>query len=103
MLISLTTIKTHLQLDKTPDSDLDAYLEGLYDAALDYCEQYLGREIPWNTSTASEVFPASIQRAMLLLIGDYHENREGQALGQSYSTNPAVEKLLHFHRTGLGI
>lgn len=103
MLISLATIKTHLRLDPEADSDIDAYVEGLYDAALDYCEQYLGRDIPWNTDSESEVFPASVRQAMLLLIGDYHENREGVVVGTIVAVNPTVERLLHFHRTGLGI
>lgn len=103
MLISLSTIKHHLRLDQEADSDLDAYLEGLYDSALEYCEQYLGRDIPWSTDSESEIFPASVKHAMLLIIGDMHENREGQIVGTIIATNPAVVNLLHFHRIGLGI
>ena len=40
---------------------------------------------------------------MLLIIGDLYENREGQFIGVSQATNPMVEKLLHFHRKGLGV
>jgi hypothetical protein len=99
MLISLATIKTHLRLDTEADSDTDAYLEGLYDAAADYCEKYLGQALP----TDSDGLNSSVRAAMLLIIGDLYENREGQVVGQSFSENETVTNLLHFHRTGLGI
>lgn len=99
MYISLATIKTHLRLDPDADSDTDAYLEGLYDAAADYCEKYLGQALPVDTDGLNP----SVRAAMLLIIGDLYENREGQVVGQSFSVNETVTNLLHFHRTGLGI
>ena len=104
LLIPLDTIKTHLRLPLGADSELDVELERLHDVALDYCEQYLGREIPWAVADSSETFfPKSVEQAMLLLISEYYENREQHVIGASVAELPTVTRLLHFYRIGLGI
>lgn len=102
LLIPLDTIKSHLRLPLGADSELDVELERLHDVALDYCEQYLGREIPW-TDGSKTVFPKSVEQAMLLLISEYYENREQHVIGASVAELPTVTRLLHFYRIGLGI
>lgn len=102
-MISLDEVKTHLRLDLEPDSELDPYLEMLLAAATDHASQYINRPIPWATDTSSEVFPDSLRAAILLIVGDLHENREGLIVGTSVARNPAVDRLLHFHRIGLGV
>ncbi len=42
--------------------------------------------------------PAAIRNAMLLLIGDFYENREAQIVGPSVSANAAVRNLLAPYR-----
>jgi len=54
MLITVHEIRDHLRLD---DDSHDGELRAMYAAALDYCEQYLERSIPWDTDTESQVFP----------------------------------------------
>ena len=103
MLISLREIKYHLRLPLEADSDLDPYLDGLYGAALDYCRQYLSREIPWSTETESAVFPDAVRSAMLLIIGDLYENRERVVVGTITATIPTADAMLHFYRDGLGV
>lgn len=44
-----------------------------------------------------------IKAAILLVLGDLWENREGQFVGVATSVNPTVERLLHYHRRELGI
>ncbi|MCK2183509.1 head-tail connector protein [Halomonas getboli] len=106
MLIPLATIKTHLRLDPDPDSELDAELERLLDVAVEYASQYLGRPIPWDdpdTSSSEAILPASVQQALLILVGEYFENREQHIVGSIIQENQTVVNLLHFHRVGLGI
>jgi len=100
-VMTLDKIKMHLRVD---GGSQDEYLESLGDAAEDYAAQYLGRSIPWLDAQGAEVpVPASIKSAMLLIIGDLYENREGQIVGMSRADNPAVDRLLHFYRVGLGV
>ena len=71
---------------------------------MSHASQYIDRPIPW-TDQAGELVPAppDVKAAILLIIGDLYENREGLIVGTIVSTNPAVQNLLHFHRVGLGI
>jgi len=102
-VITLNQIKDHLRLEQD-DVSQDAHLEILNDAAEDYAEQYIGRSIPWQDSDGVEVpTPASVKAAILLLIGDLYEHREGQFVGVSSEVNPVVVNMLHFYRVGLGI
>ena len=107
MLIALVDIKRHLRLDPDPQYDVDQELTALLDAAVDHVSQFLGRPVPWedHTVTSSEVmvFPPSVRAAILLVIGDLYENREGQTAGVSYDQNPTLKSILHFYRIGLGI
>lgn len=106
MLIPLETIKRQLRLDTEPDSDLDPELERLLAVAVDHASQYLGRPIPWDdpeTSSSEALLPASVEQALLILIGEFFENREQHVVGSSIAENPTVERLLHPYRIGLGI
>ncbi|MCH4563349.1 head-tail connector protein [Halomonas sp. EGI 63088] len=105
-LIPLETIKLHLRLDTEPDSELDPELERLLEVAVDHAAQYLGRSIPWDdedTSSSEAILPASVQQAILILIGEYFENREQHVIGSIITENQTVQHLLHFYRVGLGV
>ena len=100
-VLTLDEIKAHLRLDGSED---DAQLTLLSEAAEDYAAQYLGRSLPWLDDLGAPVaVPASIRAALLLVIGDLYENREGAFVGVSRVDNPTVERLLHFYRVGLGV
>lgn len=111
MLISVETIKQHLRLDMDPDSELDVELERLYEVAVDYASNYLGRPIPWeaetedSSSSSSEtmIFPKAVEQAILILIAEYYENREQNVIGTITAELPTVQRLLHFYRVGLGV
>lgn len=103
MLIDVDDIKSHLRLNQDDDVDLDLELERLLEAAIDYVSQYINRPIPWSTSESSEVFPPSVKQAILLVVADLHENRQWQVSAGALNENPAVSRLLHFYRTGLGV
>lgn len=48
-------------------------------------------------------FPLAIKQAMLLVIGDLYQNREGQFVGVSATVNPTVMNLLTPYRVSMGI
>lgn len=102
-VLTLPEIKTHLRLDESETAE-DALLESLNEAAHDYASQYLGRPLPWlDDDGLPVVVPPSVRAALLLIIGDLYEHREGQIVGATIVDNPAVERLLHFYRVGLGV
>ncbi|SDS03303.1 Phage gp6-like head-tail connector protein [Halopseudomonas litoralis] len=103
MPILLSDVKIHLRLDPEPDADTDRELEGMLAAAIDNASQYINRPIPWVDEQGNEVFPPSVRAAILLIVGDLHENREGIITGTIVARNPTVERLLHFYRVGLGV
>lgn len=103
MIVSLEAVKAHLRLDPDPDSVVDAELEAMLAAAIDYVSNYLGRPVPWKDSQGEDVFPPSVRAAILLLVGDLHENREAVVTGTIVADNPTVHRLLHFYRVGLGV
>ena len=71
---------------------------------MSHASQYIDRPIPWANESGELVpVPPDVKAAILLIIGDLYENREGLIVGTNVATNPAVQNLLHFHRVGLGI
>lgn len=102
-VLTLDEIKEHLRLDLEETSQ-DAHLSLLSSAAEDYASQYLGRPLPWqDTQGVDMAVPFSVKAALLLTVADLFENREDTVVGASVSRIGAVERLLHFHRVGLGI
>lgn len=100
-VLTLEEIKAHLRLDGSAE---DAQLTLLSEAAEDYASQYLNRSLPWLDDLGAPVpVPTSIRAALLLVVGDLYENREGAFVGVSRVDNPTVERLLHFYRVGLGV
>lgn len=100
-VLTLEEIKAHLRVDGSAE---DAQLTLLGEAAEDYASQYLGRSLPWLDDLGAPVsVPASIRAALLLVVGDLYENREGVVVGTIVAVNPTVERLLHFYRVGLGV
>jgi len=106
MILTLDEIKTQLRLPLAADAELDAELVRMEAAAVDYATQYLGRDsIPWleDDGVTPAPVPESVRQALLLLVSDMFENREGQLTAGAYNTNPMLEKLMHCHRVGLGV
>lgn len=101
--MSLPTIEQiKVQLRMEPDEQapgLDDELQALLDDAVDYASQFLGRPIPWTEDSS---VPGSVRRALLLIVSDLFNNREGQFVGVTAADNPAVVRMLHFYRVGLG-
>lgn len=102
------------------DGSGDAQSYGLTDLQVDTVRNEIrpvaGGAWPWgsrvkievtagpNTGASPPVLPApSVVAAIKLVLGDLYENREGGAIGVSYSMNPTVKALLAQHRHGLGM
>lgn len=99
---TLTPIQTavdHLRLD---DADGEGpYVEMLLTVAESAVSQYLGRPLtPWSIDQASP--PPEVLHAVLLILADLYENRSAQT-DKPLSSNATVDRLLHFHRRGLGL
>lgn len=90
-MITLAEAKAHLRVDQ---DDEDTTIQLYIDAARDYIGKYI------NNSNYPAT--ASVKAAGLLVIGDLYENREG-AGEKVIIENPAVARLLHPYREGLGI
>ncbi|MEH6477722.1 MAG: head-tail connector protein, partial [Sneathiella sp.] len=64
-------------------------------------------QIEFSTGYSSEegaaALPSEIISAMLLLVSDLYENREGQFVGTISKINPTVENLLMPYRVGMGV
>ena len=101
-VVTLQQVKNHLRLCQH-DADENQHLELLIKAAVSHASQYLDRPVPWLDADGDPVpVPEDVQAAILLIIGDLYENREGQLVGQAINENRTVQNLLHFHRRGLG-
>lgn len=101
-MATLAQIKTHLKLEPA-DTSRDVELRLFIAAAIEYVESYTGVAITDEDGDLLDEVPFSITAAILLIVGDLDQNREGKIIGVSYSINPTVNNLLHFHRVGMGI
>jgi hypothetical protein len=75
--VTLATVKSHLKLEEA-DTEQDAYLRGLMTAASRRIEHFTGRKI---VETHSDLAPrdlALVVQAMLLMIGHWYSDREGE-------------------------
>ena len=95
--ISHDTLAEHLRIP--PDyTDRSLYL--YWGAAWEYVRAFTRKPWPETDPTvglSSIDAPASVNAAVLLLVGDLHENREAQGLERLHG-NPTVERLLWPHR-----
>lgn len=102
-MLTLGEVKMHLRIEGNENSE-DDYLNELIEAAHDYVQMYLGRDVPWQDEDGQDVpIPAGVKHAALLIIGDLYQNREAQFVGAIVAENRAADALLHFHRVGIGI
>lgn len=78
--VTLDDVKAHLRITGT---DEDALLTTYANAAEEYVTEVVD-VAPWDT----------IRVLILLLVGDFYENREAQ-VDKALSANPAVDRLLN--------
>lgn len=112
--VTLEQAKAHLLV--IHDSDDDLIMQNI-DAAEAYAANYMNRPaiednphctwlrnqpVPVVSSEPQDPVPKSVVQAILLLVGDYYENRTAQVT-TALTPNAAAENLLWFHRIGMGI
>lgn len=112
--LTLAEAKEHLAVVHDDDDDL---IQALIDAAESYAASYMGRsaitdsqECPWiggnDCISSSEAMPTTVPAAVLhaikILVFEFYENR-GQFSAGAVNENPTVQRLLSFHRVGLGV
>lgn len=94
--VTLAEAKAHLRvIGNDDDTQIQLYL----DAAERHAADFIKRTIPWNDGAVPPVdveVPAPVKAAILLILGDLFENREGA--GGDYERNPAVHALLWPYR-----
>ncbi len=104
-MLSLELVKSHCNIDAdfTDDDKLLALYVG---SAVKYVENYTRRKLYESESSAGYqddpdplLLSDDVSAALLLLVGQWYENRENIISGQSFSTQPfAVSALLQPYR-----
>lgn len=91
--LSLETVKQHLNLDENFDAD-DLYLMGLRDAAEEVVEKYIDYPLAQLEKEDGKL-PASLNHAMLLLIGTWYALRESVSVSSMMPIPHAFEMICH--------
>lgn len=94
--LNLNTIKEHLNIDKEYTAE-DSYLESLGDVVEQMVENHIGRDLQ-TLDTDEGLLPAPIRHAMLLLLGNFYNNREAVQSGIQYQLPLAYEYLLQLYK-----
>jgi len=106
MLLDLATVKMHLRVD---DSAEDALIGVYVLAAEEFAMQFLGRtvyadEVEIGADTTGIMLNATIQAALLLIVGHLYANREDVVVGLSAAQLPnGAQYLLQPYRYGMGV
>ena len=113
--VQLADVKEHLAVVHTDD---DTLIQAMIDAAESYAASYMGREniddsqysgwIGGNDNVSSseanpQTVPPTVVQAVKMLVWEFYENRGQFVTGTIVQENPTVQRLLHFHRVGLGV
>ena len=92
-ILELEGILRHCRLE---DSEENAYVESLGEAAEEVVEKYLNRTFE-EIVEAEGTVPQSIVHACYLIVADLYKNREAGSQVQVYG-NPALMTLLRPHK-----
>ena len=94
--IDLETIKKHLNLDDDYTDD-DNYLEHLEGVAEQVVEKHIDKTLEEIIAEEGEV-PKPLLQAMLLIIGNFYDNRESVAYNQVVEVPKTLEYILNMYR-----
>lgn len=99
LAVTLAEAKLHLRvINSLEDTLIQLYI----DAAEGWVANYIDDPIPGVSDSPAEAAPTDIKAAILLIVGDLFQNREG-ASEKEIKENPAVIRLLYPYRNRLGI
>ena len=95
--LTLAEVKLHLRVDSDAE---DSLIQQYMAAAHGQVEQFLGREVPWDVTSAlpGGMYPAAVRSGELQIIGDLYRNRETNS-----EPGTALYALLFPYRVGLGV
>lgn len=94
-IVTLERTKQHLRVDGTAE---DALITDYINAAESYVLDYL-EQAAWPLASFSPpASPEAVKQAVLLMVGDFYENREADIKGTSYTMRPTVAHLLQPYR-----
>ncbi len=75
-MFDLNFLKKHLNIDQEYTGD-DLLLEFYRTAAIKIVEQHLNKPLAQVKAENNGIFPKPLELAMMLIIGDMYQNREG--------------------------
>lgn len=96
MLIDLVRIKNHLNLDEDYTQD-DTYLEYLEGVAEALVEKHIDKSLEEIIAEEGEI-PHPLLHTMLLLIGNFYDNRESVAYNQVVEVPNTLSYILSLYR-----
>lgn len=95
--LNLGIIKKHLNVDDYFHDD-DKYIETLGDVAEEMVATHLDNKLHIIANNNDGILPMPIQHAMLLLIGNLYQNREGIAFGAVNDIPHSYDYLLNQYK-----
>lgn len=87
---TLALVKEHLRVDGL-DTSQDNVIALYTDAAEEHVEMWCDRKF-------GATLPPSVTKAVLLLVGEFYENRESLNIGNVVNALPTLDRLLQLHR-----
>lgn len=96
MLIELSTIKKHLNIDAEYTAD-DEYLQHLEGVAVKLVEKHIDRTFEDIIAKEGEI-PLPLLHAILLFIGNMYDNRESIAYNQVVEIPNSLTYILSLYR-----
>lgn len=96
MITTLDSIKAHLNIDKEYQED-DELLIMYAQASEDAIEKHINCKLN-NMMNDEGYVPASVQSAILLMIGNLYANRESVAIGNAVKIPYSMEYLINLNK-----
>ena len=96
MLIELSTIKKHLNIDADYTAD-DEYLMQLEGVAVKLVEKHIDRTFEDIIAEEGEI-PLPLLHAILLFVGNMYDNRESVAYSQAVEIPTSLTYILSMYR-----
>jgi len=96
MLIDLDKIKKHLNIDEDFTED-DEYIESLALVAEELVEKHIDKSFEEIAAESGEL-PKPLLHAILLMIGNFYDNRESVAYSSAIEVPTSLTYILNMYR-----
>ena len=91
--LNINTLKKHLNIDKCFHDD-DEYISSLGDVAEQMVNEHINDALEQIVEDNDGKLPMPLKHAMMLLVGNLYQNREGIAFGTATQIPHSYEYLL---------